>query len=290
MRIGDALEVADLAAMLRDSLSGGTFVPSARTGAYTGPGVAVPSSVPQVAAFASESAAALAGGNGPAGVNGAGTDSPAPGSAWDGIAGSTSAGRTVAMPPPDRPSSPDYMSDEWNVPSRMSLPTRPSQADQPERPRRRAGALAIGAAAVASAGLIALLVSGVFSNPPAAKQPAGSSTQGPAADQTPSPSASRASHSSGSAGGATSPGGSATPGTPSSQSTHPGSKASASPGTPSPAGPSSSGVPSSSPTGGSSPSPTGSPSTAPSGTPTSPAGGSPAPSPAPSSCLLGICF
>jgi eukaryotic-like serine/threonine-protein kinase len=289
VRVGDALEVADLAARLRDMIAGGTFVPSARTGAYTGPVTAVPRSVPQAAALAYEPASALTGGSGPTGLAGpaglAGT-----GSAGNSITGSTSAGHTAAMPPPDRPSSPDYKSDEWNVPSRMSLPTRPSQAEQPERHRRRTGAVAIGAAAVASAGLIALLASGVFSNPPAAKRPAGSSTQGPAAGQTSSPSASRASHASGSVGGVTSPGGSATPGTPSSRSTHPGTKASVSPSTTSPASPSLSGVPSSSPTGGSSVSPTGSPSTAPSSTPSSPAGGSPAPSPAPSPCLLGICF
>jgi eukaryotic-like serine/threonine-protein kinase len=311
VRIGDALEVADLAAMLRDSLSGGTFVPSARTGAYTGPAAALHTSVPQVAALASEPASALAGGSGPtglagpdrlagpadgggpAGVNGAGSPGAARGIAQDSVAGSMSAGHTVAMPPPSHPSGANYVSDEWNVPSRMSLPTPSSQSGQPERPRRRPGAIAIGAAAVASAGLIALLVSGVFSNPPAAKQPAGSSTQGTGTGQTPSPTASRASHSSGSAGGTSSPGGSATPGTSSSQSTHPGSKASGSPsgrpGTSSPASPTSSGGPSSSPTGPSS-APTGSPTTAPSSTPSSPAGGSPAPSPQPSSCLLGICL
>ena len=300
VRIGDALEVADLAAMLRDSLSGGTFVPSTRTGAYTGPGAAVPSPVPQVAALASEPASALAGGSGPVGlagsgpaaVNGAGTNGVARGIPGNGIAGGTSDGHTVAMPPPDRPSSPDYISDEWNVPTRMSLPTRPSRAGQPGRSRRRPAAVAIGVAAVASAGLVALLASGVFSNPPAAnQQPAGSSTQGAGTGRLPSPDASGTSRS---AGGTTSPGGSVTPGTSSSQSTHPGTKSSASPsvrpGTGSPTGPTSSGGPSSSPTGVSSNAPTGSPSTPPGSAPSSPAGGSPAPSPSSSSCLLGICF
>jgi hypothetical protein len=276
VRIGDALEVADLAARLRDAMAGGTFVPSARTGAYTGPGAAIPGSVPPVAAFAGGPGAALAGG-----PDGAGPDGPALG-----ITSDPSAALTAAMPPRGG-SGPDYYSDDWNVPDRMSLPPGPPQPERPQR--RRVGVVAVGAAAVASAGLVALLVSGVFSDSPAAnQQPTGSSTQGGGATgQVPSPSLSKASHSSGTVSptaGATGP---ATPGTPSSRSTHPAKKASASPsGHPSsssPGSPTSSGSPSGSPSGGSG-SPSGSPSTSSSGAPSSPGA-----SPSPTACFI-ICL
>jgi serine/threonine-protein kinase len=274
VRIGDALEAADLAARLRDSIGGGTFVPSARTGPYSGPGAAIPSSVPQVAALAAGSASALAGSG--------------PGGAAPGVTGSTSDGHTSVMP-----AGPGYFSDEWNVPERMSLPPRPPAEGEPERPgRRRVGVVAVGAAALASAGLVALLVSGVFSNAPAAnQQPTGSSNQGgQTPGQVPSPNASRGVHTAGAVGTTAGPGGSATPGAPSSRPTHPGKKASSSPsGHPSGSSPASSGSPSGSPSGGSSGSPSGSPSTVPSSTPSTP-GGSSSPSPSPSSCLLGICF
>src|SRR5580692_3529342 len=63
-RISDARELADVAARLRDSLGGETVTPPVRTGAYSGPGAAVPH------AFAGEPVAVLAGGSGPAGLAG----------------------------------------------------------------------------------------------------------------------------------------------------------------------------------------------------------------------------
>jgi serine/threonine-protein kinase len=293
VRIGDALEVADLAARLRDSMAGGTFVPSARTGGYTGPASVIPTSVPQVAALAGGPAGSgpagpvglAGGGSGPAGMDAVGTF----GYAEDG-----GAGHTAALPPHDGQFGQDYLPpagygpDEWNVPERMSLPPRPGDPGGAERPsRRKAGAVAIGAAVVASAGLVALLVSGVFSDSPAAnQQPTGSSTQGGTPGQATSPSLAHSAHSTAPAGTTASPGGAAAPGKASAKPTHPAKKASASPsGHQSSGAPTSSGSPSGSPGGGSSGSPSGSPSTPPSRAPSSPA----APSPTPSSCLL-ICL
>jgi eukaryotic-like serine/threonine-protein kinase len=249
-RISGARELADVAARLRDSLGGETVIPPARTGAYSGPGAAVPH------AFAGEPVPALAGGSGPGG--------------------------------------PGYISDEWNVPERMSVPGRRAEAGQPERSRRRAGVFAIGAAVVASGGLIALLLSGALSGTPAANQlPAGPATAGTQTpSRIPSPSASATPRTTGPASGV--PGGATTPGTPSSATTRPGKQASTSPsghpGTSSPASPTAGQSASSSPTGSSSGSPSGRPSTSPSRTPSTPASGAPSPSPTSSACLLGICF
>jgi eukaryotic-like serine/threonine-protein kinase len=299
-RIGDALQVADLAARLRDAIGGGTFVPSARTGAYTGPGAVLPTSVPQVASLAAYAGggADLAGGGADLADSGAVGRGGSDGAAMD-VPEAMGSGHTAVLP--GGPPGPDYLSDEWTVPARMSLrprppePGPPGELGQPDRPpRRRAGAVAVGAGVVAIGGLVALLMSGAFSDSPAANQQStGSSSQGGTAPgQTPSASASRASHSPGSAGGTATPG-SATTSTPSPNATHPSKKASSSPSghpsTSSPGSPSSSGSPSGSPSGGSSSSPSDSPSNSPSGTPSSP-GGAPSPSPSPSSCLLGICF
>ncbi len=78
-----------------------------------------------------------------------------------------------------------YVSDEWDVPPRMSLPTVPPGPPGQGQPASRRGTsaarrrVAVGAAVVASAGLVALLVSGVFTGAPAANQsPAGTATTG----------------------------------------------------------------------------------------------------------------
>jgi eukaryotic-like serine/threonine-protein kinase len=269
-RITDARELADLAARLRDSIGG--LTPPARTGAAA-----------QAAAFAAEPAPGMTGGSGPASPAWSGADSAALGSN----------GNTALMPPPGDLGGTGYVSDEWNVPARMSLPTRPSQAGQPERPLRRVGAFAVCAAVVASAGLIALLVSGALDSTPTANQlPAGPSTTAtPTLSRLPSPGASGAARTSGPASGGIVPGGATTPGAPSSATKPAGKTASASPSgrpsTSSPAG----GSPSSTPTGGApTGSPSGSPSISPSGAPSTSPSGAPSPSPTPSSCVLGICF
>jgi serine/threonine-protein kinase len=269
-RISDALELAELAARIRDSMGDGALVPLARTAAQSGPGGAVASPVAYSAAVAAEPAAGRPGGQAGDGDRGGMTPNTALLSApagWGGPAG--------------------YVSDEWAVPPRMSLPAGPPGQGQPDQPqgnqRKRAGVIAVGAAVAASAGLVALLVSGVFSGTPAANQsPAGTATTGaPAAGRTPSDGASRTPAS---AGGAAGPG-AATTGASSPRATTGGKKPSTSPSahpsTGSPASPTG-GNGSSSPSG----PPSGPASTSPSGT-SSP---SQAGSPSPSACLLGICF
>jgi hypothetical protein len=284
-RISDARELADVAARLRDSLGGETVTPPVRTGAYSGPGAAVPH------AFAGEPVAVLAGGSGPAGPAG-GSGQRGPGRFGADSAAPGTGGNTSALPSPGGPVGPGYVSDEWNVPERMSVPGRQAGAGQPERsPRRRVGAFAIGAAVLASGGLIALLLSGALSGTPAANQrPAGPSTAGTGtASRVPSPSTSARARTTGPASGV--PGGATTPGA---ATTRSGKKASTSPsghpGTSSPASPTAGRSASGSPTGGSSGSPSGSPSTSPSRAPSTPASGAPSPSPTSSACLLGICF
>ena len=287
-RISDARELADVAARLRDSLGGETVTPPVRTGAYSGPGAAVPH------AFAGEPVAVLAGGSGPAGLAGpaGGSGQRGPGRFGADSAAPGTGGNTSALPSPGGPGGPGYVSDEWNVPERMSVPGRQAGAGQPERsPRRRVGAFAIGAAVLASGGLIALLLSGALSGTPAANQrPAGPSTAGTGtASRVPSPSTSARARTTGPASGV--PGGATTPGA---ATTRSGKKASTSPsghpGTSSPASPTAGRSASGSPTGGSSGSPSGSPSTSPSRAPSTPASGAPSPSPTSSACLLGICF
>lgn len=273
-RISDARELADLAARLRDSMGGGTLVPPARGAAQSGPGAALLS--PASPAFAADAASGWADG--------------------DGQSGGDSGGTTALLAAPDGYGGhvyfSDEFSDEWKVPPRMSLPTgppsvqgQPGPAPRPN-PRRRTGtAITAGAALFASAGLVALLVSGAFNGAPAANQaPGGSSTTGAPTGQVPTHSASGAVRTTGPAGG-TSPGTVTTPGAASSKATpggkQPSKSPSAHPTTSSPVGTSPSGSPSLTPTG--APSTGGS-----SGTPSSPPSGSP--SPQPSSCFLGICL
>jgi hypothetical protein len=269
-RISDARELADLAARLRDSIGGGVLIPPAHGAAQSGPGAGAWGPVAQAAALA-DPARGWADGGGQGGADGAGNTALL--AARDGFGGHA------------------YVSDEWNVPPRMSLPTGPTGPGQPGQSqgnqRRRAGAaVAVGAAVVASAGLVALLVSGAFTGTPAANQaPAGTSTAGtPTAGRVPSHSASGAARTSGPAGGASSPGAVATPGATNSKATPGAKKPSTSP----PAHPGSSSTPSGSapgtPGGGA---PSG-PATSPGGTPSSAPSGSASPSP--TSCLLGICL
>jgi eukaryotic-like serine/threonine-protein kinase len=277
-RISDALELAELAARLRDSMGDGTLVPLARTAAQSGPGAAYPSPVSRSAAVAVEPAADWPGTDGAAGAGGQGGMTP---------------NTAVLYAPGGWGGPPGYVSDDWTVPPRMSRPTVPpgppgqGQQDQSQgNPRKRAGVVAVGAAAVASAGLVALLVSGAFSGTPAANQsPAGTATSG-ATGAGPSPGSSGASRTSAPASGAAGPSSAATTGATSTQAAkEPSTSPSAHPSTGSPGSPTTGGG-SSTPSGGSSGSPTGPASTSPSGN-SSP---SPSGSPSPSACLLGICF
>jgi hypothetical protein len=277
-RIGDARELADLAARLRDSIGGGALAPPVP--AASRPGAAMPGHVPQAAALAAESA------DWPEGDGRAGTD--------NGGRGFT--GNTALLAPPEGWAGPAYVSDEWNVPPRMSLPGGPPpaqgqagrpQGNQPQGNRRRAAVIAAGAAVAASAGLVALLASGTFAGSPAANQPpAGAQATGaPSASRVPSASASGAARTSGPAGGAAGSSTAPTPGATSPQaapaSKKPATSPSTRPSTNSPASTGSGGSPSGTPGGGASSAPPSSPAT-------SPGGG--APSPAQSPCLLGICF
>lgn len=261
-RISDAGELADLAAMLRDSLSGVPHLPQARTGAHSASGAVLSDSASQAGALAGGSLAA-----------GSGLDSPAARSAAYGTDADRwaqgSSGNTAVLPPPGG-GHPDYLSDEWNVPPRMSLPTEAGQPKPPHRPK--ATAIALGAGVVASAGLVALLVSGAFTGAPAAnQQPAGTPTTGiPTVGRMTFPSSSAGTGRTSPSGG-TNPSGAANPGAPGSQAATPSKKASAG----------SSAHPSSTPS-----------SPAPSDTPTTPSGSTPPPTPSPTKtgCLLGICL
>jgi eukaryotic-like serine/threonine-protein kinase len=286
-RISDARELADLAAQLRDSMGGQTMVPLAPTAWQYGPAPALGSPVPQSPAVAAESGADWASGGQ------ASADSPGGGSAQNTALLSPAAGW-------GGPSS--YVSGEWNVPSRMSLPTGPpappgpasqSESGQPQwNQRKRVTAFAVGGALVASAGIVALLMTGAFHDAPTANQSPGgtATTGGSSTGQSPTHPSSGPSSTSSPVSGvvgptnaatirATTP--SATPGS-SKQSTTP----SAHPSTSSPADSTSGGM-STTPSGGSSGSSTG-PATTPTGGSTSVP--SQSPSPKPSACLLGICF
>ncbi|MGH3248642.1 MAG: protein kinase domain-containing protein [Trebonia sp.] len=269
-RISDAGELAELAASLRDSIGGGALAAVARTAVLAGPGAPVP----QAAAIAVESADGWADGTGPTGAG--------------------FSGGTALMPPPAGPGGPAYFSDGWNVPSRMSSrPTGPAGDGQPgsRRQRRRAGAYAVGAAVLASAGLVTLLVSGAFNGTPAANEsPAGPSTGSATLGRVPSHGASGTPRTSGPAGGAVAPSTVATPGVTSPSASRSGKKTtstspSAHPSTGSPASPTTGDSTSSTPSEGAS---TGSPSTTPSGQ----SGTTPSQSPSakPTACLLGICL
>jgi serine/threonine-protein kinase len=276
-RISDARELADLAGRLRDAMGGGALVPPARAAAQSGPGAAGPGPAPQAAALAVDPGYGQAGG----------------GPYSTGNTGSTGGtGNTTLLADADAFAGHAHVSDVWDVPPRMSLPTNPlgpGQPGQPQgNPRRRGGAaVAVGAAAVASAGLVALLVSGAFSGSSTANQaPAGPSTASTSATgQTPSHSASGAARPSGPGGGAAAPSTVATSAATSPKATPGGKKQSASPSGHSSTGSAPSGSGSATPSGGTS---SGSPATSPSGTPAPSTSGSPSPSP--TSCFLGICL
>jgi serine/threonine-protein kinase len=276
-RISDAGELAELAGRLRDSMGGAALVPLARAAVQSWPGAAVPGPVSQSAAVAFDSAAgpraddlAVAGGQGGMTPNTAVLYAPG---GWGGP--------------------PGPVSDDWTVPPRMSLPTVPpgppgqGQPDQPQPHRKRAGAIAVGTAAVAAGGLIALLVSGAFSGTPAGNQsPAGAATSGaPATGQTPSHGSSGAPRTS-APGGTAGPSSAATASATGSRATtgakKPSASPSAHPSTGSPASPTGGGTPSG---GGSSAPPSSAPSTGQSSTSAPTQGGSPSPS----NCLI-ICL
>jgi hypothetical protein len=295
-RISDARELSDLAATLRDFLGGTVQVPPASSGPQRASGAAPANPVPRAGALAPEAVSALAGGTSLA--------SPVHAAAYGSAAGPAAHGLgagTAQLPSPGVPGGPvGHVSDEWDewdVPARMSLPARPSQAGQPGPARRRkTGTIAAGAAAVASVGLVALLVSGALSGSPAANRaPAGSTaTGGPTLGRVPSSSSSGPAAGSRPASGVADPGATAATGTPGSQATKAAAKPSASPaarasgssGSPAP-----SGAPSAAPSGGTSGAPSAAPPSSPSGTPAStPGSGAPTPSPTKSACLLGLCF
>jgi serine/threonine-protein kinase len=278
-RISDARELADLAARLRDAIGGGPLVPPARGAAQSGPGAAVPGPVSHGAAVGA------AHGDGQDGAVDTGGTEPT---------GNTGGGVSTELLAAPGGYGHAYVSDEWEVPPRMSRPTGPPGPGQPGRPpqgnpRRRAGAaVAVGAVAVAGAGLVALLVSGAFAGSPTANQaPAGSSTTGaPSTAGGSSHTAPGTVRTTGPAGGVA-PSTAATPVVTSPKAT-PGGKRSTSPS----AHPSTGAPTSSTPGGGASGTPSGTPSGAPSTSPTGSPGSSPsgAPSPSPSSCFLGICL
>ncbi|MGH3211042.1 MAG: protein kinase domain-containing protein, partial [Trebonia sp.] len=275
-RISDALELAEVAGRLRDSFGDGSLVPLARTAVQSGPGAALPSPVMRSAAVAVEPAADWPGSDGHAGAGGQGGMTP---------------NTAVLYAPSGWHGPPGYASDGWTVPPRMSRPTVPpgppgeDQQNQPRgNPRKRVGLVAVGTAVAASAGLVALLVSGAFSSTPAANQsPAGTATSGvPAA--VPSSGSSGASRTSAPAGGAVGPSTATTAGATSTRAATGGKKPSTSPSAhPSTGSPAS-------PTGGTSSAPSGSPTTPAS---TSPSGGtspaSPTASSSPPACLI-ICL
>jgi eukaryotic-like serine/threonine-protein kinase len=290
-RISGARELAGLAARLRDAI--GAYAPAppahggaARSGAQSGPAAASSSPVPQ--------------GHGPGYDPTAywpGDDRPAGSGQADGGGGDIS-GSTMLLAPPDGRGGPAYGSGDWNVPPRMSLPTAgpgPGAANPPGRGRpggnrrRRAAIIGIGVALVASGGLIALLLSGVFSSTPAANQsPAGSPATGsPAVSRVPSHGTSGVSRTSGPAGGTAGPSAAATPAATSPlatpRDTQPSRQPTARPSSSSPAGPTSG---EGTPTAGASTGPASPSATASSGTPSTRPSESPSPSP---SCFLIFC-
>jgi eukaryotic-like serine/threonine-protein kinase len=178
-RISDAREVAALAASLRDSIATTSrLVPPARTvAAVSGPGIAV-------------------------------ADQPTTTLTADQARGGVLARRAVAAGGADRAAA-NGTSDEWVIPPHMTLPVAvPGHGAADPAPGgpargRRGGTLAVGAAVVASAGLIALLVSGAFGAASTAdNSPAGpsSSTSSPAHGKVAAPGRSGTSAGSGSAG------------------------------------------------------------------------------------------
>ena len=199
-RISDARELADLAARLRDAL-GGTLVPPGRTGGHSGSGAAVrggvrgrvgaghvgwqrpgPPGQPRRRQQAERSRQVPRRQHGTAGLrrerrqHGAGLRREHRG---DALAKRSGRPR-LRLGRVERASA--------HVAAHEAVSG--SARSQPEQPRRRARTFAVGAAVVASAGLVALLVSGALNSPPAANQrPAGPSTTHP--DPHPGPVAQR---------------------------------------------------------------------------------------------------
>jgi eukaryotic-like serine/threonine-protein kinase len=263
-RIGDAGEVAAVAARLRDALAPGHLVPSARAHRS---GAAVADAVPAggLAELAAKTPPGLALGL----ADDAGSPEPGP----------TGFGRDARGQPGQDPV---YVSSEWAVPSRMTSSTAALSREGPVRrnQRQRAAALAVGAAVATGAALAALLLSGALHGSPAANPTPAGSTSASATTAHPRPSAGAGSAGAGSA-GATTPAGrsrsnAAGPGTTSPRATRGSTQASPS------TSPSRS--PSTSPSGSSPGSPSTSPSISPSASPTV------SPSPAGSACIAGICL
>jgi eukaryotic-like serine/threonine-protein kinase len=250
-RISDAREVAALAASLRDSIATTSrLVPPARTvAAVSGPGIAV-------------------------------ADQPTTTLTADQARGGVLARRAVAAGGADRAAA-NGTSDEWVIPPHMTLPVAvPGHGAADPAPGgpargRRGGTLAVGAAVVASAGLIALLVSGAFGAASTAdNSPAGpsSSTSSPAHGKVAAPGRSGTSAGSGSAGAVPGTGAATAPATASPRAAPGGTRAAAAPSSRT----STSGAPGTSPAGtpgGTTPGGTGRIGTGPNGS--SPASGTP---------------
>jgi eukaryotic-like serine/threonine-protein kinase len=168
---------------------------------------------------------------------------------------------------------PGYVADEWVVPARMTSSTTAILREDPatRNRRRRAAALAVGAAVVTGIALVALLVSGALRDAPTANPTPPGSTSAAATTPGARPSTGATSA------GASSPAGhrgsnAAVPPATSPRATHSSAKATPSAST--------SGSPSATPSG----SPSGTPSTTPSGSP------SVTPSPTGTACIAGICL
>jgi serine/threonine-protein kinase len=307
-RMTDARELSTLAAGLRDAVAAGRLVPSAQAAALSGPAAAV-AGAGSAAAGADTAVAgrgdpsagqarddaqdglavtALQAADRPDAVSAPGVTTAGP--AADGSA--TAAGGTAAFAGTALFGGSAPLTDEWSVPGHMSGPGSPAEPPGPGDPQRgrgrRNGLLAVAVAALAGAGLVVLLVSGVFRASPSANQapvrpattattPGGRSTHGAAVSPSPGGTAGYTAP----AVGATSPGASATRKASPSPSSSPSGSPSSSTG-PSPSS-SPSGSPSGSPTG----SPTGSSSGSPSGSPTDSPSPDPSSSPT-SACLLGV--
>jgi serine/threonine-protein kinase len=258
-RISDAGELADLAARLRDAIAPGRLVPSAQAHRAGPGGVADP--VPtlryaQLGHARGGGLAELAAGAAPGFALGR-IDPGAPGP------GSPGTGAPGGQPP-------GYVSDEWVVPARMTSSTAAIMREDPAQRirRRRAAALAVGAAVVTGTALAGLLASGAFHGAPTANPTPAASASATKPGAHPSTGAGPAS--TGPAGAATPAGrhgsNAAVPRATSPQATHASTKA----------------APSASPSGATS----GSPSTSPSGAPST----RPTPLPTGSPCIAGICF